>query len=144
MSPGQASLMAFDTDNPDETDNPAESTLMQFVGSRKHIRVAGKGLRGSDVGTGGHFEHSFTLDSDICDGLCNKQHAVKLRVALKLRDGRISPSQSVNLTLDCSEDGDSNACEHSGGSIGLGGIVYLDACQNAAGVCAFGAPSFKY
>jgi hypothetical protein len=137
MSPGQASLMSFDLDEPGEDEDPVDATLVQFEGSRKHISARPDTThKSSEIPW--RYEHSFEVDSDICDGLCNKQHAVKMRVALKLRDGRVSRSQTVNLTLDCRDEGDSSACDRpsGGGSGNIAGTEYLAACQNVAGICS--------
>lgn len=134
MSPGQASLMGFDLDDQGDSENPVEATLVQFDGSRKHILVNG-GSADHSSGSPWHYEHSFDVAPDVCNGLCNKKHSVKMRVGLKLRDGRISRAQTVNLTLDCSEDGDSNACDTGhGGSIA--NVPFLQGCQHSAGICA--------
>jgi len=134
MSPGDESVMLFDLDAPEEVEDPAEATLFKFAGSKKHIRVTG-GSKGKGEGTGWHFEHPFAMDDNLCDGLCNKQHPVKLRMAMKMRNGRMSAEKELNLTLDCRDHGDSSACENTGGS-GIAGAEYVTACQNAAGVCA--------
>jgi hypothetical protein len=114
MSPGAASLMAFDLDNP--TDDGVAATLLQFEGAGSHTAVpVGGGDAGADAGAnaGGslHVENPFEVADDVCEYLCNRQFTARLELAVELASGAVSAHRFVTITLDCRDDGDPDLCD---------------------------------
>lgn len=110
LSPGQTNvIMSIEVDNADEDGDPVVATLIQFTGANKHVEVE---ARRKSTGSGGKpmIDNRFSVAADVCDGLCNKQFTVKMTETSKLESGKIGAHVVRSLLLDCSEDGDENAC----------------------------------
>ena len=114
LKPGATSLMALEVENPDEADDPVESTLLQFEESDDHIEVARSSA--SDAGTDAgmsdpsHLELNFEVGDNVCEGLCNTIFEIEMKQAVKLAGGDVSQTLSRIFELDCTDDGDPKKC----------------------------------
>jgi hypothetical protein len=110
MSPGAASLMALDVENP--TDDDVAATLLQFEGAGSHTAVpVADGDAGAGAGGSLHVENPFEVEDDVCQFLCNRQFTARLEVAVELASGAVSAHRFITITLDCRDDGDPDLCE---------------------------------
>ena len=106
---GGAQLLPLEVTNPDSADTQVEAVLLQFEGADEHIEVEVEGSEDENE----TFELRFTVDAGICDELCNDVVRLKLAQAVRMTDGSISEHLERMLSLDCSDDGDPDACEES-------------------------------
>jgi len=114
MTPGSSTLMTLDADNPDESSDAVESTLMQFMDSSMHFEVP-RGTGKADGGAGGsqgiaHLDADMSLDMTACDNLCNKKYPLKMLQAVVLHSGKVSKMLMRDFEMDCTKDGDSKKC----------------------------------
>jgi len=127
MQPGGATIMSLDVDNPDESTDPVESSLVQFSDSDSHFEVprdSGSGDAGSTKGDAGtpdaqgvaHLMNDLMLDSGVCDNLCNQKFQLKMFQAVVLKSGKVSKHMTRDFELDCTNDGDSKKCASTGSS----------------------------
>ncbi|MFI5308096.1 MAG: hypothetical protein ACHQ53_12125 [Polyangiales bacterium] len=120
LAPGGGALMTLDADNPDESSDPVESTLMQFQDSDSHFEVP-RSSGNADGGTGAqgvaHLEADMSVDKTACDNLCNKKFQLKMMQAVVLHSGKVSKQLMRDVELDCSKDGSASKC---GGSTSSG------------------------
>jgi hypothetical protein len=107
IRPGQHVLMSLGIDNPEEDDDPAGATLLQFESASDHTEI-----EPGDAGTGsGDREVEFDVEDTVCEALCNKSFTVRMFQAVKLRSGKVSRMLNRSIELDCSEDGDEARCD---------------------------------
>lgn len=107
LEPGGAEILPLDVTNPDASDTQVEAVLLQFEGADEHIEVTVDGSTDAMES----FELDFTVAADICDALCNEVVRLKLMQAVRMTDGSVSEHLERLLELDCSSDGDADACE---------------------------------
>lgn len=115
LVPGEASIMSLEATT--EESNGAVATLLQFEGADSHSSVpvenVGDGIA-LQIAQG--IENPFTVSDDICAYLCNRRYTTRLWFAVELGDGAISPQQSVEISLDCREKGNLDACAGDAGA----------------------------
>jgi hypothetical protein len=115
-SPGNAGLMALDVDDPDK--RGATATLMQFGDDDRHLSVPVP-----DDYDGGPIDNPFTVDGELCEGLCDTVYSVLVSLAVELQDGSITDTTESSIIVDCLQDGDPLACDEGdpeqGVTIGL-------------------------
>ncbi len=131
VSPGDDALMSFDVENPDDA-NAVELALIQFDPTSEHFEVtppasdagvadAGAADAGrSDAGPGDagaprkvsrhRFNLGYKIKADVCAKLCDTTFAIKVKQAVKLKDGKISKTALATITLDCTATGDHTYC----------------------------------
>jgi hypothetical protein len=99
-------LLGFD--NPRESVDPVESTLLEFDGANKHIKVAH--TPGNSGGAATQIKLHFSVNGGVCDHLCNRVFQVQLTQAAQLKSGGVGRTASRILSLDCSKRGDATLC----------------------------------
>jgi hypothetical protein len=107
LEPGGAEILPLEVSNPDSADSQVEAVLLQFEGADEHVQVE---VEGSEDETE-TFNLPFSIDAGICDALCNEVVRLKLLQAVRMTDGTVSKHLERLLDLDCSDDGDADACE---------------------------------
>ena len=118
MSPGAASLLGFDVQNPDGNE-PVVATLLQFEGADSHTSVP---VSAGDAGVadGGaadselHVENGFEVADDVCEHLCNQRFMARLEFAVELEGGAVSGHRFFNVVLDCRQKGNPDLCGDDG------------------------------
>jgi hypothetical protein len=130
LVPGETSLMALEVDNPEESEDPVESTLLQFEESDDHVEVTRDAPDGGAADPS-QIQISFDVADDICEGLCNLIYEISMNQAVKLESGDVSKTLARVFELDCTDDGDPKLCEEeddepedagtNGGNAGSGG-----------------------
>jgi hypothetical protein len=132
LKPGNSSIMSLDVDDPDDSTNPVQATLVQFEDSDSHVQVRlPSNARKGDGGTGQngvlHIENGFTVSKDICKNLCNRHLSSRLFIAVMLENGNVSQHAERDLDLDCTKDGDAKKCTSKSGN----GSSTVDAGQGS-------------
>lgn len=117
LEPGTVSLLSFSVDNPDEEEDAVAAVLLQFEDDEdQHIEVT---LEMLDAASS--FEVPFTVDSNICNNLCNAKFDLRLLQKLKLQSGAIGRIARRTFSLDCTARGFEDLCESADDKPDAGG-----------------------
>jgi hypothetical protein len=115
VRPGDSSELTFELDNPDEVDDPVETTLLQFgEAATEHIEVT----RPKDApaeGKGATLRHTFDASTELCSQLCPTRYSLKMQQAVRTRSGKVGHHDETVFVLDCSQSGGTrDGCAPSG------------------------------
>jgi hypothetical protein len=125
MEPGGASVMPFSTDNPNDSDDPVTSTLVQFGPAGKHFEIS---TEIDALGTGSDALR-FSVASNVCENLCNKRFSVDVRQRARTSSGKIGRTATRTVQLECSERGKAKFCaKASSGSLEQRVVSKLSQC----------------
>jgi len=109
LTPGDGpTLMSLTADNPNESDDPVDLTLMQFADTDDHIEVERAPVAAGEDAT--KIELTFSLKDSVCDRLCNTVYAVEMEQTVQLKSGEVGARATRTLTLDCKKRGDRKLC----------------------------------
>jgi hypothetical protein len=110
LDPGDTSPepMSLTVDNPSQSDDPVDLTMIQFVGAEDHIEVKRPKLgKGDDPGK---IALKFSLDKGVCARLCDTVFEIKMKQAVQLMGGGVGHHGTTTLSLDCRKRGDHDLC----------------------------------